>query len=778
MPRFLVGASLLANVALQSGPILDPGGSLGPQGTLILLVFDSKQALAAQAARFGKLLDDDGLLDLKVSGQTVVEDPPGTPGSSVGLRQRLGLGPTGPGWALVGRDGRVLALGGNLPEASDLIRILDQAGERHSVALLTDFLQERPDHSEARLDLLKALRPRLQARLLQHPAIAGQDLAPKVDDQVWGHMVRELDQLFQDEAWVGLNLDLGRDLLPEGVPERASPSMKALYLRERPILVAGLRRFPEHPQCWLNLLRIDQALGERSMLRVLESIDWHLVQPAEGALLPYCPLAQCLYREAGRTGAWSQTKEALQLLWRQSAKPRLALLDPANRPVPEAAFSFTGECTTVWTQLLVPLIEAMIRSGSEAEVVPLLGELAECGGRSNLDGRILALPRTLGRPDLALNWRAALQVQPLRKPQNCMLGNDLTVFHHGQTAEIQLEPWRYSHTFHKQGMSVWLQPVPCSWANRLGWRAGLAQWALLDCQGKLLLQGERLPGREELLAAYLTLGQPTALDKASCFVRGHPESLAAQAAETKLRGTIAWAHLSERQHRNDRSAPDGAELAAWQAYFAVLEQLMADPLGTTPESLRRAQVRVPPPENLSKHGAIIGAESLAQRILPRLEADLAHRPSDMGLWRVWLALAAHLDRPLMAMLDTLAPSPLAPPQVWPPDELLAQAADGLMRQSRWSEVVDLLQGRRRARLAMVQPFLGSRNLKEQQCYRPAWPWELTCPLLEALLRLGRTLEAAEILEALAAEGNRLGSDELKTLDGVAKELGQQFWATP
>ena len=696
-----IAAAFCLSAVLSAAQAQPPRAGLEQPGAPTLVNLGDKVALGAQMPGLRALLAADAMLDLGVADREVREDLPAGQALGAWLRQRHGLPPAPRArqvWVLLGRDGRALASGVTLPTPGDLVQALEGAGERNPVTRLQAFLKERPGHAEARMDLIQALQPRLQARLQEHPAAPGQDLPPEEDARVWGLVAQELDLLFQDEDWLGLNLKPDRGLLPAGVPEQASPLMKAMYRRHHPRLLAALQRFPENPAAWFNLLRMDQALGEQELVRALEGIAWFRVRPVEAAMLPYGPLALRLHQEAKKTGQWRRAMVAERSLWQQLAQPKLAFFDKASLLSTGASAEDRekwryAERDTVWTHLLAPLIEAMVRAGSEGEVVPLLGELDETWAGIGLNSRLMSLARTAGRPDLARSWAAAVQAPPAQFLREGLLGYDRLVFHQGQQP-IEEQTQEYDQPFRKQGMEAGLQPAPASWAKRLGWPQGSPRWAMVDARGHVLLQGERLPSGADLLAAYRAQGLPMDLERVAAFRQEHPEHLGALAIEVRLRGTIAWAHHSE---RCADQAPDqsmgGPERDAWSRYFAVLERLLDDPLGSCPGLMRTAQVHFPTREELGKEVGDLGVESLSRRLLPRLESRLAKRPSDTDTWWLWLMFSSQVDRPLAPLLDSLAPSPLAPPLAWPPQEILTPAAEGLRRQERWQDLADLLQPR-------------------------------------------------------------------------------------
>jgi hypothetical protein len=784
---FTALASCVARVAFVSLTACaawaqEPGAPPSRPPTLVAL--GTRSGLAAQAGPWRALLAADPLLDLGVQGRTLPADSPDGRALGARLRQSWGLGPGPAAWVLLDGQGELLAADGSLPEAEALAQILEAAGLRSPVRVLQAFLGAHPDHAEARLDLVRALRPRLRARLAE---LEPGELAPDTDARIWGPMAQELDLLFRTADWSSLGLNLDRDLQLKDRPERFSPAMRALYRRHLPQLQADLLRCPQNPPVWFNLLRMDQVLGEQTLLATLAAVPWFQVRPTEAAQLPYGPMAQALHREAVRTGAWRQAMTVELALWRQLVRPKLCffgkagLLPPGAGPEARQPW-LLAERETIWSQLLAPLIEAMVRAGAEGEVPGLLGELDASWGGIAWPNRFQRLARTLGRPDLARVWLAAVRQSAPEGVLERLPGWDRVLLVQGQP-QAPKEPGAappptraaYARPFRRLGMTLGLQLAPPAWRRLLGWNGTQPRWALVDGQGQILLQGEQLPAPEPLMADYRARGLPVDLDQVLTFRQDHPEHLGALAAEVRIRGVIASAHRAERWASATSERLGGAETEAWQAYVRAMESLLQDPMGTCPGLLRTAQVQVPGPDAWEAEAGSQGLDALAARLLPRLEADLARRPSGQELWWLWLAFAPYQGRSMAALLEAMAPSPVTPSGAWPSHGILAAGAASLRNAERWQEVVDLLQPRWRERAAAFQ----------QQQARPGarygfsldWSWELTRPLLEALLHLGQTQDADAILEALdAAGGRRPGAQALRPLCDLARELGLDSWA--
>lgn len=761
----------------------EPGAPFPPKPPT-LVALGTRSGLAAQAGAWRALLAADPLLDLGVQARTIPADSPDGRALGARLRRSWNLGPSPAVWGLLDGQGEPLAAGGALPEAEALAQVLEAAGLRSPVRLLQTFLRARPDHAEARLDLVRALGPRIRARLTE---LEPGELAPDLDDRIWGPLAQELDLLFRTADWSSLNLNLDRELLLQDRPERFSPRMRALYRRHLPQLRADLLRCPQNPHVWSSLLRMEQVLGEHTLLATLAAVPWFQVRPAEAAALPYGPMAQSVHREATRTGAWRQAMTVELALWRQLVRPKLCFFGSASQLPPGAGAEarqpwLTTERETIWTHLLAPLIEAMVRAGAEGEVPALLGELDASWSGLAWPNRFQRLARTLARPDLPRVWLAAVQQGATGAVLERLPAWDRVLLVQGQTqaprepGEAPLTRAAFARPFRRLGMTFGLQPAPPAWRQLLGWTGAQPRWALVDAQGQVLLQGDRLPAAERFMADYLAQGLPVDLDRVLAFRQDHPEHLGALAAEVRIRGTIAWAHQAERRASSTPGRLDGAETEAWRAYVRTVESLLQEPMGTTPGLLRTAQVQVPGPEDWGAEAGAQGLDALAVRLLPRLEADLARRPSDQDLWWLWLAFAPYQGRSMAALLQDLAPSPMTPSGAWPAHGVLVAGASSLREAERWQEVVDLLLPRWQAGAAAVQQQLLAKP-GARYGFSQNWSWELTRPLLEALLHLGQAQDADTILETLeTAGGRRPGAMALRPLCDLARDLGLDSWA--
>ncbi len=146
-----------------------------------------------------------------------------------------------------------------------------------------------------------------------------------------------------------------------------------------------------------------------------------------------------------------------------------------------------------------------------------------------------------------------------------------------------------------------------------------------------------------------------------------------------------------------------------------------------------------------------------QASVPALEEVLHQWPNRWSTWQLWLLASEALGGlPLRRLLDDLSPGPMTSPEEWPPYSVRLEYVKDCRKRKDWAAMKDLLlpqwenelllKSRERIRYALIQ------DGKEIQTPWAASQWrEFREPLVEALLRLGETLKADEIVRAILAE---------------------------
>ncbi len=746
--------------------------------------------------RLVELLRETPLLDFRLEGRVVRDNAEAGPSLGPWLRARAGLGSVVEApwvWILLGKDGRTMASGRGFPEEETLRRALEAAGAPNAIGALMAFLEQRPDHAEARRDLLGLLWPQIAYRLRARQGGEGLDLTPEEDTRIWGRCAGALDALFQRGDWLGLNFILDRFMPDSAIPERASPRMRDLYRRRLPEVLAVLRRCPEAACGWDNLLRMDRALGESHVLQALKGTTWNLERRGQILLMPTLALAERVTEDARASGAWGEAREVLYALWTGLARPRLTQFSRGDLLPDDAgellrAEADLSERLDVWEALLAPWVEACVRTGAEADVPVLLEDLDATWAGAGLDGRIRRLAQQLGRPDLGGVWSSALRLQRPRLPLACQSGTELKLLYQGQRGPESRGATRALPALWKAGYPIeaWVASGP--WRQVLGWDGKSSQWVVATAGGRVLLAGRQLPTEAELLAALRMEVRPTEAERALATRRELPEQVVPKAQVTAALGSRAQAMSGERYDARwatpQAMAPekpetwgalpamDSEEAEAWGAHLRALHQLFEDPLATCPLVLRRAFLHLPDPKELPADLRSRAAE-LARVALPRLEAALASRPCDEDLWQAWLDLARHSERNPLDVVGALVPSPVAPAAAFPPSVLLAPLAKALGARGQWQGLVDLLA-----------PRLGDEDGEAEGKWPPdvaprspgRIPFRaatgLSLKLAEACLNLGDLQRADAILQALPQDD----SYGFWPLVRLARELGQDAFA--
>lgn len=656
-------------------------------------------------------------------------------------------------WQLVGPDLESYLEGSGLPTVDQLTSVLNVRYGPSPVEQLQAFLREHPDHWEARQDLLRLLRARV-VHLLENQAPGdGQDLDSDTDERVWGPMARQLDLMFNGCDWAvaspRFHMYLG---LPEGVPERRSPLMKALYRRHRPLIQAMLRRNPENYAIWNGLIRIQGALGG-SLLGGVG--DLPALQESDDLRI-FLSVAMFLKRNLHDTSDWAEAKRIFHWIWEMNILPILEkggarwFMDP-RMPDPEAR----GR-DAIWTYVLEPMAEAMIRTGSEREWSTVRASAGDLVPEAGMNG----LLRRLNRRDLAHQFRPMSGVpkpeRPFPNPGGFNRGLMLVLQGPGASERSQ----GLYRAFAKTGVELRVDSNPdAAMADYFRWPKGQARWALVTPDGKALLEGMTLPTMGEFLDRFKALAPPRERDRLRGVLAVRPDNLPCLAKLAKECSLQAGALLAERlellsQGRTAQITED--ETRAWEEYASCVRQLLDDPLGTSSGLLPMDGVNrwAGACRQAGTTGAAVPREALesierlgrglATSFLPNLEADIVRRPSDVGLWLLWLDLSFFSERDPASLLESVVPSPLANPiPMWPSEMVLTRILQDLKVAKRWPTIVDILDHRwKRAAQASASPHGVVAKASGKQ---PLLSAGLLMCLLEALVRMGRDSEADAIL---------------------------------
>lgn len=289
------------------------------------------------------------------------------------------------------------------------------------------------------------------------------------------------------------------------------------------------------------------------------------------------------------------------------------------------------------------------------------------------------------------------------------------------------------------------------------------RWVMLGPAGRVA-EGPGLPTVKDVLGAFEAAGCRPRLGVLRDFLLEHPAQLNGVAAllgelkrvgdartrtslgnaqpppgpdrlQLRVGAMVLGADGDDRFVENHALLADAEDEAIWEEYANLLGKRLGDLL---PLSTRMSQ----PLASLIPDclWASPRLQACAQRLLPEVEAALAARPANAGLWDLWLALNGGGEgRSMAEVLASLTPSPLTPPGAWPPPGIRAALLQDRRGHGDWKAVLELAEPAWKDVMEAAKGDLdGARKLGALS----AGVWSDLCePLLEALVRLNRLADA-------------------------------------
>ncbi len=279
------------------------------------------------------------------------------------------------------------------------------------------------------------------------------------------------------------------------------------------------------------------------------------------------------------------------------------------------------------------------------------------------------------------------------------------------------------------------------------------QWLLLGPAGDVKAKGGTLPDAEAFAQILLDAGFQDLARALTRYLRQVPDSLSARErllGELRDRGERTAQRLMGLSVEAPRDRLDRGDVAAWRKA-----------LGDPTEADLSAAHSLTPEEDLDAWGPFAQAldeafrqghwlemdfawtqegrpldaasptlRGLYTRWLPAVEGALAHQPESEPLWSLWRWMQAATGGPRIRLLMMrLVPSPLTPPDQWPPEP----AAQALRAVARTADDWRVLQDVYRARWeALPVPEATSGH---PEALEPLWEQTLA-PLLESALQAG------------------------------------------
>lgn len=769
----------------QQGVTASHRSYLEPNKPLVVL-FDTRASIPAYLGKWNRLFLQDALVDFDYSIREVVGDGPAGEELDSFLHSQFSLKEE-TAWCLIGRKGDLLASGMDVPEASILAQALEAGGEPNPVRELQSFLRNHPTQAEMRLELVKKLGFRVSKRLKATPSDGVNPLGEDKDQALWGSFAKHLELLFLDSDWAALRLDL-YEILPNDCPEKHSTTMRALYGRLRPRVQHYLQYLPEDSWAWCTLLRMDQALGEESILPLLQA-----TAPFQTPFQPFSVptiLSRKLLLEARHTGKWNAALPVFRSLWEGFKAGQLnsmGLFSDTSIPQSGLGHSISPEhrkqLQTVrlmegWNSFLSPLLEALLCVRGDGEAMNLLTSLDERWLIIDMPALASRLASSHGRPDLARNWKnLASFTFPARMPQN-LNTTAFSLFIQFQDSIDFIELYGLA----SRGLMLITRQASPPWQLFLGWADSQPRWALVSPDGSVVLnKGGSLPSADELFQQFQATGTHTPLQSILAFLTRNPDNHSALQALTIQQKGMAGMYLIQTAQQaspahSSKKDSDPLEPNPLVAYASTLKRLL-----DTPYSLISLEgislsgiwpVFNGPGSDLAIKSGLF--QELAEKTLPRIEAELSRRPHDRDLWSAWSSLAPMVDRPLKPLLESLEPGAEDPKNPWPPREIQAEYVKILVGEGQWAVVEKILAPQWKPYCKEMAGLFLSRRSEQSGAFNPeAWQ-NLLLPLAVAYLRQGNPEAADDLIQSWAKLNLRLG--DLGSLLSTANELGYTKYA--
>ncbi len=294
--------------------------------------------------------------------------------------------------------------------------------------------------------------------------------------------------------------------------------------------------------------------------------------------------------------------------------------------------------------------------------------------------------------------------------------------------------------------------------ERYGWLRG-GHWALVDAEGRALVEGATSPDAAKLAAAAERAGLKTRAQELTEFLTRNADHLEAQAALLRERTLVACRRTLralgpelEKKTAQEAAGKPGEPLLLsteqdakiWSETARLLDHLFQGAWIEVSSDLPWALAG-----DEATHSPTMRA-LWAQR-LPLVEDALRRQPNAWDLWRIWI-LGADISggRALSPLLASLDPLPGTAPEDWPPAAVLEAFVRDAKKRGDWRAIREAMEPRwdewrRDARRAAMGQGPGER----------IWS-RILQPLVESLISLGDAGTADQVvlqaLETLRWEG--------------------------
>ena len=670
-------------------------------------------------------------------------------------------------WALIvpassGRN-RCLLQGTELPIIADLKNSLEMAGIKSPVRVLRDFLKTYPDHLDARLHLLTALREisverttnalELDVKVARDEVASlfsnsifvdtglldDKKLSPERDVAIWEPYAQELQSLFASEDW---------SLVPfltfplEQYPaEVCSPIMIQTYRLILPKIEASLEEYPINPHLWLlygwmaSIARQNSATALLDRLTPPPDIQW----PREDHWPPLY-VTSLLIAEAREKGNWELIAEILIQHWpKYRTQVLLKRMFGADRPFRREVYK--GLLDTVWQEYIEPLLESTIKANRVAEAESVLLDIATDKNLNDIIRMAADFALSIGRKDLQPKW-LSLQIPEKDKPDiddfeirfSINSQSPYLAVINGEKPDIDhIEAMLSQDPLFDWGLRAYLLDTELSESiqQKENWPEGQKHWVLFY-KNKICTHGIGLPTEEALINELGSLGLRSPVYVLRRFISEHPYHLAAKESLLEmLRYKVRKKTWELFESGSTAMLADKDDQAIFGDYALLYFQ-------TFPIFVEGGRSRRNEDINSGWNGDFFIHSQLMKNLsislMPRVEACIRRKPTSVFFWSIWSDMHdLSAGRQYRDLRETLVLSPMDDPLEVPSAIWRRIMMSKYEERSNWHGIIDIQEWR-------------WEMLRESPSRLDEFSWQADISqLLEAYLRLDKSSEANELI---------------------------------
>jgi hypothetical protein len=651
---------------------------------------------------------------------------------------------------------------------------------------LRKFLQQHPNHIEAREQLLRQLKQAAIAKtdesldiqpskvlmqlfqagagdpnspLFEMPDMepfVGKTLSEKDDKEIWGDFAAELNAAFQNGRWQ--KMDLCMHPLMDPMTECCSPTVKAIYARHINRVEQVLEQFPFDGALWDIWARM--ALSGGNAKRGQNLLNRLPAPPPElGLQWPPSKAVKAIASLAVNSEDWVSVQTLLAPAlerWNENMQIK-------RRVGPSSLLSYDGGAD--WDYELSLLIQSFLKSGKTGQAQAIVDNFAEFSSTRGLIPKAAAIAKSCGLPDLAERW---LELEKQNPVPEFSKKDPLATFRTGalrhkkatlvvaglvdaapyesvaKNADVLSLGLLSLHTLARQQAKLDGELV-----DYYGLISKFPRWFMLDPFGNVVAGEEGVPKPEDILEAFKKTGCISQQEALARYKQQNPDNpgialldldFSASIGQSKTKSALG---LPPDKPYLDGKLAEEQDNAIWRTYAQNAVRffpkfLEIDPFNpANPNSLAKVV-----PDCVTASGKLA---QMSDQARPNIEGAIADNPSSMRLWRFFLAFGTPSYKvALPKLFASLIPSPMTPESEWPPRYLVSPLLECMKGEKMWEGIIQIAEPTWNEHLQMAadRPTPFTETI-----------WDRAAgPLLEAYIQTGRIAQAEELLENWPSNG--------------------------